>query len=128
MTMTKIDHIRGVNARLAELQATTANLSLSEKQSLLASLERDVKAAAAKEDGPKRRLENIKAAAVSKDLRTAEAFKRVTASLQRLGYNLESIAASGSLPADLDEKMRSHRWTDTQKIALKLNLGIVGAL
>jgi hypothetical protein len=55
-------------------------------------------------------------------------FKRVSASLEALGYSLDSIAASGSLPADLDEKMKKRRWTPMQQIALKLNLGIVGAI
>jgi hypothetical protein len=128
-TMTKFaDTIRGVNAKLAELQATTANLSLAEKQTLLESLSKDVQAAAAKADGPKQRLDAIKAAAISKNQRAAEAFKRVTASLERLGYSLDSIAASGSLPADLEEKMHQRKWTTTQKIALKMGLGIVGAI
>jgi hypothetical protein len=126
--MTKIDFVRGVNSRISELQAATTDLTLAEKKSLLASLEKDVQAAVAKDDAPKRRLEAVKAASISKDRRTSEAFKRVTASLERLGYSIDSIAASGSLPADLDEKMRKHRWTPTQRIALVLNLGICGAV
>jgi hypothetical protein len=55
-TMTKIDFIRGVNSRLAEIQATTSDLSLAEKQALVSSLERDIQAAAQKEDGPTIRL------------------------------------------------------------------------
>ena len=52
-TLTKIDFVRGVNSRLAEAEATAENLTPAEKQSLLASLEKDVQAAAQKADGPK---------------------------------------------------------------------------
>ena len=34
-TMTKIPSMRGVNSKIAEPQATTANLSLAEKRALL---------------------------------------------------------------------------------------------
>jgi hypothetical protein len=127
MTMTKIDHIRGVNARLAELHATTANLSLSEKQSLIESLSKDVQAAAQKADGPKRRLDAIKAAAVSSDKRTSGAYKSATSGLEKLGYSLDQIAAAGSI-AEVEAKMRERKWTVTQQIGLKLALGIVGAI
>jgi hypothetical protein len=75
MTMTKINYIRGVNERLAKIEATTADLSLAEKQALVATLEKDIKAAAEKQDGPKTRLAAVKAAAVSRDPRTSEAYK-----------------------------------------------------
>jgi hypothetical protein len=128
MTMTKfVDSIRGVNAKLAELQATTANLSLAEKQALLESLSKDVQAAAAKADGPKRRLDAIKAAAVSSNKRTSGAYKAATSGLEKLGYSLDQIAASGST-ADVEAAMRQRKWTTNQQIGLKLALGIVGAI
>jgi hypothetical protein len=126
--MHKFDYMRGVNQRLADLETTAENLTPAEKRALATSLERDIQAAIAKADGPKRRLDSIKAAAVSKNPRTANAYKRVTASLEALGYSIDSIAASGSLPADLEQKMSHHRWDAGRKIALKLNLGIVGAI
>ena len=126
--MHKFDYMRGVNQRLADLETTAENLTPAEKRALATSLERDIQAAIAKADGPKRRLDSIKAAAVSKNPRTANAYKRVTASLEALGYSIDSIAASGSLPVDLEEKMSKHRWDMGRKIALKLNLGIVGAI
>jgi hypothetical protein len=127
-TMHKIDFVRGINARISEIQATTENLTLAEKKTLLESLSKDIQAAAQKADGPKRRLDSVKAASVSRDPRTANAYKRVTASLEALGYSIDSIAASGSLSADLERKMSNHRWDMGRKIALKLNLGIVGAI
>jgi hypothetical protein len=94
---------------IAEIQATTANLTLEEKKALLVSLERDIEAAAEKQDGPKKRLASVKAAAVSKDPRTKEAFNNAVRGLQGLGYDLEAIAASGSI-AGLDETMRQYKW------------------
>src|SRR4029077_14095172 len=108
-TYTRIDSIRGVNAKLAELQATTAELSLEEKKSLLESLSKDVSAAAAKADGPKRRLDAVKAAALSTNARTKDAFATATKGLEKLGYSLDQIAASGSI-ADIETKMRQNKW------------------
>jgi hypothetical protein len=109
------------------MHATTADLSLDEKKALLASLERDVQAAAAKADGPKTRLANVKAAAISKNPRTSEAYKTAVMSLSRLGCDIEAIAASGSV-ADLDEKMKQYKWTPARRLALKTCLGIVSAI
>jgi hypothetical protein len=128
MATTKVfPQMRGVNSKLASLQASTAELSLEEKKSLLASLERDVSAAAAKADGPKQRLDAIKAAAISSNKRTSGAYKTATAGLEKLGYSLDQIAASGST-ADLEGRMRERKWTTNQQIGLKLALSIVGAI
>jgi hypothetical protein len=67
--LTKIDSMRAINARLADISETTSKLSLQEKQSLLSSLELDVAVHAAKEDGPKRRIAAVKVAAASTDPR-----------------------------------------------------------
>jgi hypothetical protein len=88
---------------------------------------RGVKDVAAKADGSKQRLDAINAAAVSTNKRTSGAYKTATAGLAKLGYSIDQIAASGSI-ADLEEKMKKHRWTATQKIALKMCLGICGAI
>jgi hypothetical protein len=58
--LTKIDSMRAINARLADVSDTASKLSLQEKQSLLSSLELDVAVQAAKEDAPKRRLASVK--------------------------------------------------------------------
>jgi hypothetical protein len=121
------DRISGVNAKLSELQATTANLSLAEKQTLLASLEKDVQAAVAKEDAPKQRLAAIQAAAASTNARMKDAYVTASKGLAKLGYALDSIAASGSI-ADVKAKMREHKWTDNQKIGLKAALARIGAI
>jgi hypothetical protein len=126
-TLTKIPYINGVNAKLAEIKAATDALSLAEKQALLESLSKDVSAAAAKADAPKRRLDAIKAAAVSSNKRTSGAYKAATSGLEKLGYSLDQIAASGSI-ADVEAKMRERRWTVIQQIGLKNALSICGAL
>jgi hypothetical protein len=127
MSMHKFDHMRAINSRLAEMQATAAALSLDEKKALLASLEKDVQATVQKVDGPKTRLAAVKAAAVSRDPRISGSFKTAVLSLSRLGCDLEAIAASGSV-ADLDEKMKLYKWTSAQRFALKHALSVVGAL
>jgi hypothetical protein len=128
MTMIKFaDRISSVNARLAEIQATTTNLSLAEKQTLLESLTKDVQAAAAKEDGPKRRLASVKAASISSDPRTKDAFTTAIKGLQSLGYDLEAVAGSGSI-ADIEAKMRERKWDATRCTGLKVALARIGAI
>jgi hypothetical protein len=127
-TLTKFaDTMRGVNARLSEIQATTANLSLAEKQTLLESLTKDVQAAAAKADGPKMRLDAIKAASVSTNSRMKDAFVTATKGLQKLGYALDAIATSGSL-AEVEKTMHERKWTVVQQIGLKTALARIGAI
>jgi hypothetical protein len=124
-TMHTIEKIRAVNSRIAELQATTSNLTLEEKKVLLESLSKDVQAAVAKEDGPKRRLANIKAAAA--DPVKSKVFEAAVVGLRRLGMEIEQIAASGSV-ADLDKAMRERKWKDFERFGLKAKLAAVGAI
>jgi hypothetical protein len=119
--------MRGVNSKLAEVHATTESLSLAEKQSLLGSLSKEVAAAALKQDGPRRRLESVRAASSSTSPRTKDAYKTAIASLRALGADLESIAQSGTV-ADLDEKMRDLKWTTTRRLAMKVALAAIGAI
>jgi hypothetical protein len=121
------DHVRGVNSKLAEVHATTESLSLADKQSLLETLSTEVAAAAQKQDGPRRRLESVRAASASTNPRTKDAYKTAIASLRALGGDLESIAQSGTV-ADLDEKMRQFKWDPTRKTALKVALAAIGAI
>ena len=113
--------------KFADIKAVTSELTLAEKQQLLASLERDVSAAAAKEDGPKLRLASVKAASISTDPRMKDAFVTATKGLEKLGYSLDGIAASGSF-ADVDEKMRGHKWDSTRRTGLKTALARIGAI
>ena len=103
------------------------NLSLAEKKVLLASLERDVSAAVAKEDAPKQRLDAIKAAAISTNARMKDAYLTASRGLQALGFAVDAIASSGSI-ADVEEKMREHKWTTVQQIGLKTALARIGAI
>jgi hypothetical protein len=125
--LTKIDSMRAINARLADVRTSTEGLTLAEKQSLLSSLELDVAVHAAKEDSSKRRITAVKAAAASSDMRKKSAFLIAVAGLEKLGFEIEQIAASGSI-ADLDAKMREHKWSSTRKVALKNSLAIIGAV
>ena len=127
MTTYKFKSMRGVNSKIAELQATTSNLTLDEKKSLLASLERDVQAAADKTNGPKQRLASVKAAALSKDERVSESFKIAVRGLQRLGLEIDTICASGDI-STINAAMRALKWTVVQRIMLKNALNIIGAL
>ena len=60
-------------------------------------------------DGPKRRLENVKAAATATDLRTKEAFQGAVKMLKRLGTEIDSICASGDI-SSLTSKMQELKW------------------
>ena len=67
MALTKFaDIMRGVNGNISGLKAATEGLSFSDKKALLEILSKDVEAAADVASGPKRRLENVKAAATSR--------------------------------------------------------------
>ena len=124
VTLTRFaDTMRGVNSNIDGLRAATQGLSLSEKKALLEVLSADVQAAV---DGPKRRLESVKAAAVATDLRTQGAFKTAVKMLKRLGTELDVIAASGDI-SGLEKKTRELKWPPEQRTQLKLCLHIIGA-
>jgi hypothetical protein len=125
--MTRIPFINGVNARIDALKAATSDLSLAEKRVLLEELTAQVEAAAAVVDGPKRRLESVKAAAVATDPRRKEAFSGAVKMLKRLGTEIDAICASGDT-SSLDEKMRALKWDSVQRMQLKLYLNIIGAV
>jgi hypothetical protein len=124
--MTKIDSMRGVNAKLAELKATTDAMTLDQRKAF-ESLAESIRVDAAAVDGPKRRLASVKAAAASVDPKTKEALRTATLSLGRLGLTIESIAASGSV-AEIDKLAGDRKWNSTQRFALKIALGTIGAL
>ena len=126
-TMTKIPSMRGVNSKIAEPQATTANLSLAEKRALLDFLTSDIQAAASAVDAPKKRLAAVSAAATSKNQRVSESYKAAVKGLVSLGMTIDAIAASGDIAA-LDTKMRELKWTPARRIMLKNSLSIVGAI
>ena len=128
-TMTNIHTLRGVStSKIAEPQATTANLSLAEKRALLG-LTSDIQAAASAVDAPKKRLAAVSAAATSKNQRVSESYKAAVKGLVSLGMTIDAIAASGDIAAlDTrdDEKLK---WTPARRIMLKSNsLSIVGAI
>jgi hypothetical protein len=125
-TLTKFaDNMRGVNSKLSDLKAVTADLSLAEKRALLESLTDDIQAAAV--DGPKKRLAAVSAAATSTNQRTKEAYKHAVKGLQRLGLAIDAICASGDV-SQLDTKMKELKWNSEQRIGLKTALAIVGAI
>ena len=113
--------------KFSDIKAVTSELTIAEKQQLLESLSKDVSAAVAKADGSKQRLESVKAASISKDPRVSGAFKLAKAGLQRLGLDIEAIAASGAT-AEIDNRARQYKWNSDQRIALKHSLSIVGAI
>jgi hypothetical protein len=122
VTLTKLaESIRGVNSKLAAVQATTAELTLGEKQALLESLSKEVHAAASAADAPRTRLAAVSAAAASTNQRTKEAFKIAVRGLEALGMKIDAVAASGDISA-LDAKMKEQRWSDQRKIMLKMSL------
>jgi hypothetical protein len=130
------DHVRGVkSAELVTVISSSGSdearqwdeLSIDEKRALLRHLEQDISAAAQKQDGPKTRLAAVKAAAVSADPRTRDAFNSAVLSLRALGADIEAIAASGSL-GDIDQRMKDLKWTTTRRMALKHSLSVVGAI
>jgi hypothetical protein len=127
MTMTKIDRMSGTNAKLVELQATASKMTDAEKRVLHEILSADLQAAASVVDGPKRRLESVKAAAVATDPRRKEAFSGAVKMLKRLGTEIDAICASGDT-SSLDEKMRALKWDSVQRMQLKLYLNIIGAV
>jgi hypothetical protein len=113
--------------KFSDIKAVTSELTIAEKQQLLESLTKDVQAAAAKEDGPKRRLAAIKAAAASTDPRMKDAYATATRGLERLGFSLDAIAASGSF-ADIETKMRGHKWDALRRTGLKTALARIGCI
>jgi hypothetical protein len=124
-TMTKFaDTLRGVNAKLGEVTAVAAALSLKEKQALLESLASDIQAAAT--DNPTKRLAAVQAAAASPNKRVVEAYKTATHSLAALGMKIDAIAASGDI-GELDKRMKDADWKPERRIMLKHALAIVGA-
>jgi hypothetical protein len=125
MTTKMFSEMKGVNSKLSELKATTAELSLAEKRQLLESLSEDISAAAVA--GPKKRLAAVSAAAVSTNQRTKEAYKHAVKGLECLGLAIDAICASGDV-SQLDTRMRELKWNSQQRIALKTALGIVGAI
>jgi hypothetical protein len=124
-TMTRIPSMGGVNAKLAELKATTDKMTLDERKALLESLTESIRVDAAAVDAPKRRLAKVQAAAT--DPKKTQQFKDAVIGLRRLGMEIEQIAASGSI-ADLDHAMAERKWTPLQRFALKGNLAAVGAI
>ena len=124
MTMTKINSMRGVNSRLADIKAASAELSLGEKRALLESLSEDVQAATI--SNPKKRLESVKAAATAKDARTKGAFQTAVRLLKRLGSDLDAVCASGSI-VNLDKRAVELKWPRENRTQLKLCLAIIGA-
>ena len=114
-TLTKFaDSMRGVAGNISGPKAATEGLSLSDKKALLEILSKDVEAAADVASGPKRRLESVKAAAVSTDLRTKEAFQGAVKMLKRLGTEIDAICASGDI-SSLTLKMQELRWDSVQR-------------
>lgn len=92
---------------------------------MLEALTSDIQAAAAVTDGPKRRLESVKAAATSTDPRKKEAFQGAVKMLKRLGVEIDAIAASGDA-SSLASKMKELKWAPVQQTQLKLYLNIIG--
>jgi len=82
---------------------------------------------AGKATGAQRRLASVHAAAKSEDRRTKDAYKNAVRLLQRLGVEIEQVSASGST-AEIDRLMAEHKWTPTQRFALKGALAAVGAI
>jgi hypothetical protein len=78
------------------------------------------------DSAPKKRLAAVRAAAVSSNKRTSEAYKIAVAGLEKLGLEIDAICASGDASA-LDEKMKALRWSSNQRIGLKQALSICGA-
>jgi hypothetical protein len=127
-TLTKFaDNMRGINSKLAAIKATTSELSLAEKRQLLDVLASDIQAATAAVDAPKRRLASVQAASTATDQRTKEAFKFAVSGLQKLGYAIDHVCASGNV-AELDAKMKEFKWAPERRTRLKLCLGIIGAI
>jgi hypothetical protein len=125
-TLTKFaDVMRGVNGNISGLKAATEGLSLSDKKALLEILSKDVEAAASVADGPRRRLESVKAAATSTNQRTKEAFTGAVKMLKRLGVEIDAIAASGDV-SSLASKMKALKWASVERTQLKLYLSIIG--
>jgi hypothetical protein len=126
MALTKFaDSMRGVNAKLGDLKAVASELTLAEKRQLLETLTADIQAAASVVDGPKRRLESVKAAATSTNQRTKEAFTGAVKMLKRLGVEIDAIAASGDV-SSLASKMKALKWASVERTQLKLYLSIIG--
>jgi hypothetical protein len=74
---------------------------------------------------PKGRLAKVLAAKQDPVKKTA--FDNAVRGLRRLGFEIEAIAASGSI-AELDRVMAEKKWTSTERISLKHSLAIVGAI
>jgi hypothetical protein len=80
---------------------------------------------AAKTSSQKSRLAKVQAAAA--DPARKAAFAIAVRGLQRLGFEIEQIAASGNV-AELDRKMSDMKWTSLERVTLKTNLATCGAI
>ena len=104
-----------------------SDLSIDEKRKLLTTWSKEVEAAASAVDAPKKRLAAIQAASVSTNARMKDAYVTASKGLAKLGYALDAVAGTGSI-ADVEAKMREHKWTSIQQIGLKTALARIGAI
>jgi Holliday junction resolvasome RuvABC DNA-binding subunit len=102
-TLTKISKMRAINAE--KVMASSA--------------------AYGKDIGAQSRLSKVMAA--SNDPTKKAAFDHAVKALSRLGFAIDQVAATGST-AQLDEAMKKLKWSTNERIALKANLGHIGAL
>ena len=103
-TLTKIPHMRAINADKVMASKIQAAAAMADSQTRLA----NIRAAAS---DPKRKI----------------AFNNAVRALGRLGFAIDQIAASGGT-AQIDEAMKKLKWSTNERIALKANLSAVGAL
>jgi hypothetical protein len=73
----------------------------------------------------KRRLNAVRAAATYP--KKKQAFALAVKGLQRLGMDIDAIAASGSV-AEIDAAMTKMKWSTNERMLLKGNLATVGAI
>jgi hypothetical protein len=110
------------------LEAAAPNMSLSELKPLVAALSEYVNAQSAKTDSKARRLAKIDASLRSDNPKDKINVKTALRGMQRLGLDLDTIAASADVKA-VEKAMTEQKWTDLERIQLKTvlaNLGVIG--
>ena len=121
--------MRGVasGGNLEEAKALAQRMSAAEYQEFMKSLKASHKPNTGTAE---HRLANVKAAAQSADPKKKRAYDDAVRSLRGLGFEIDSIAASGST-RELEAAMKQRSdWRDdtARRIVLKSNLAAVGAI
>jgi hypothetical protein len=109
------------------LSAATASMTIEEKKQLLDAFKESVSA-----EESKKSLASIRAAKMTKAMKMENPFdqtnvKSALRQMQRLGLNIDQIAASGDVKA-VDRAMTEAGWKNTERMALKVVLANIGVI